>query len=212
MSSICGSKVASIGENIDVEINEDVVSSIAQSLSVALILSNDSVTQVLDRDQLEECFAYALKVVLSQDSGARPSFEVVPTFFSDITRPLRMMYRGVVVTTSALDPGERPDSYQSFLMVLQSMGIPTGKVLKLDPTETSEVLQTGLVEINGGETLVGVSDSMEIEELVVRAMLDIEEEEQEKLSRIVGHLDHFYVSRDELVRNWAGSLPVAKRA
>lgn len=212
MNKLSGVKVASRGETISVDINEEVVNSVARTLAITLTLSNDSVSQVLSREQAEECFAYALNVILSQDSGAKPSHELVPTFLSDITMSLSCLYRGVNIHVSPLKSGERPDSYAIFLDVLTSLGIPTGKVLKVDPTSTSNVLKIGLSDFGGTYMLVGVEGDVSIEELVVRSMIAVQEAEQDKLTRIIGYMDNMYMSRDELVRQWACSLPVAKRS
>lgn len=206
-----GSKLAAAGVKVEVQINEDVVSNVAQKLAVTMCMSNNSVGQLIEVDEAKECFAYALRVVLCQNSGAKPSFDLVPQFLSDITHSLEAEYRGVRIHVSAIEPPERPNSYELFLDVLSSIGVPSGKVLKVDPYETTNVLKSAVIDVNGVPTLVGVNDDMTIEELIVRAMLEIPQKEADKISRIVGHMDYLYVSRDELVRQWACSLPAGQR-
>lgn len=212
MEKLTGSKVAANGVNLTLTINEDVVKSMASKMANALVLRNDSVLELLDADECEACFCYALKCILAQNSGAKPSYESVPQFLSDITMSINAVYRGVRIRIEPLASGERPDSYETFLDVLVSIGIPVGRPLKVNSTETSNVLKIGVVQLNGCETLVGVEPEILIEELIVRSMLEVPEKEQEKLDRIVGHMDQMYYSRDELVRQWACSLPVGKRS
>lgn len=204
-------KVATKGEKVALGIDEAVVEQIADQLALALVLSNDSVSGVLGRSDAKECFAYALKSILVQDSGAKPSYEIVPNFLSDITFSLSMLYRGVRISVEALESGKRPNSYESFLGVLSSLGIPTGRILKVDPCTTTNVLKLGFMDFNGTTMLVGADSEVSLEELVVRSMLAIPQQEEDKISRIVGHMDNLYVSRDELTRQWALTLPVGKR-
>lgn len=206
-----GSKLAAAGVKVEVEINDEVVSSVAQKLAVAMCVSNHSVGQLIEVDEAEECFSYALRVVLCQNSGARPSHELVPLFLSDITHSLEAEYRGVRIHVSELEAPKRPNSYGLFLDVLSSIGVPSGKVLKVDPFETTNVMKASVVDVNGVPTLVGVNDDMTIEELIVRAMLEVPEQESDKLKKVLGHMDYQYVSRDELLRQWACSLPVGNR-
>lgn len=209
---ISGSKVASRGVEIKVVINDEVVHAIAKKLAIALTLSNNSISSVLENDDAEQCFAYSLYTILSQNSGAKPSYELVPAFLSDISMPLDAKYRGVVIHVKCLETSERPHSYDVFLDVLQSLGLRVGKVLRVDPNGFSNVLLAGTRMFGEAEVLVGVEVEISIEELVVRAMLNVQQEEQDKLNRIIGYMDNMYLSRDELVRNWACSLPVGNRA
>lgn len=211
MNKITGSKVAANGVNLVVEINDDVVQSTASKLAVALVMRNDSVSNIISVQECEECFCYALKQILAQDTGAKPCYDLVPQFFADITMSINSVYRGVRIRVSPISRSERPNSYERFLDVLVSVDIPVGKPLKVSETETSNVMKIGVVQLNGCDTLVGVESEVSIEELVVRSMLAVPAEEQEKIDRIVGHMDQMYFSRDELVRQWACSLPVGKR-
>lgn len=208
---ISGSKVAANGVKLEVEINDEVVGRVANTMACALVMQNYSVTNILSVDQCKECFTYVLKVILVQDSAGKPQYEVIPQFLSDIIMPLSGLYRGVRIHVDVAETLKRPDSYDSFLDVLQSMGIPTGKILKVDPSQSSGVMKIGEVSVNDCVTLVGVDTEVSIEELVVRSMLNVMEESQDKLTRIIGHMDQLYLSRDELVRQWACSLPVGKR-
>lgn len=207
-----GSKLAAKGVDVNVEVNATVIQSIAKKLAVALVMINDSIANILSVTAAEECFAYALNVVLCQNSGARPSFELVPTFLSDITMPLNTDYRGVRIKVVSFDVPKRPDSYDTFLDVLSSIGIPAGKVLKIAPEGTSNVLKVGILDVAGVDMLVGLEGETSIEELIVRSMLNVPKQEQDKLDRVLGHMDNMYVSRDELVRQWACTLPVGSRA
>lgn len=208
---INGSKVVSGSEEVSLTLNDDVINSIARRLATTLVLANDTVQSVISRENLEAGFRYALEIVVSSDTGAKPVYDLVPTFFSDITLPLAAKYRGVTIHVEAVAPGKRPDSYPEFLDVLRSLNIPLGRVLKVDPDGTSKVLQTGYLVIEGAEHFVSTETDISIEELVVRSMISVSEAEEAKIRRIMGHMDNLYCSRDELVRNWACSLPVGKR-
>lgn len=206
-----GSKLAARGVDVTVEAEMAVVQSIAKKLAIALVMNNDSVSSILPVTEAEECFSYALQLILRQDSGARPSFELVPTFLSDITIPLNTEYRGVRIKVSEIEVSERPHSYETFLDVLSSVGIPVGKILKVSPEGTSNVLKLGILNVAGADMLVGLECETSLEELIVRSMLNVPLEEQGKLDRVLGHMDNMYVSRDELVRQWACALPVGRR-
>lgn len=207
-----GSKLAARGVDVNVEVNATVIQSIAKKLAVALVMSNDSILSILSAPEAEECFEFALNAVLCQNSGAKPSFELVPTFLSDITMSLNTEYRGVRIKVAEIDVPERPHSYETFLDVLNSIGIPTGKILKVAPEGTSNVLKVGILDVAGADMLVGLEGETSIEELIVRSMLNVPKQEQDKLDRVLGHMDNMYVSRDELVRQWAYTLPVGSRA
>lgn len=211
MNTFTSTKLTSMGEEIDICINEEVVASISERLAVSLEMASDSVSKILSLEEAKACFIHALKEVLAQDSGCKPSRELVPQFLSDITMPLNGQYRGVRIRVTPLSSSKRPDSYERFLDVMTSLQIPVGKILKVDPAATSNVLKIGMIEIQGDMHLIGSEMTAEMEELVVRSMLNVAEESQDKLNRILGHLDNLYVSRDELVRQWACSLPVGKR-
>lgn len=211
MGTFTGSKLTAMGEEIVVTINEEVVTSAAERLAVSLEMANDSVSKILTLEEAGMCFAYALKEVLAQDSCSKPSRELVPLFLSDITMPLNGEHRGVRIHVTPLSNSKRPDSYDRFLDVMTSLQIPVGKILKVDPAATSNVLKIGVIDIQGETHLTGSELTAEMEVLVVRSMLNVAEESQDKLNRILGHLDNLYVSRDELIRQWACSLPVGKR-
>jgi hypothetical protein len=207
-----GSKLAARGVDITVEAESTIVQSIAKKLAITLVTNNDSVSSILSVTEAEKCFSYALQLILRQDSGAKPSFELVPTFLSDITIPLNTEYRGVRIKVSEIEVDERPDSYETFLDVLSSVGIPVGKILKVAPEGTSNVLRLGILNIAGADMLVGLEGEISLEELIVRSMLNVPQQEQDKLDRVLGHMDNMYVSRDELVRQWACALPVGRRS
>lgn len=204
-------KMPSDGVEVQVEICEEAVASVSNALAVGLVLSNDTVTQFLSVEEIEESFAYALRVVLYQNSGAKPCFEVIPAFLSDIMMSLNMTTHGVRILCKSLDEPKRPHSYGRFLNVLTSLGILTGKVLKVDPCKATNVLETFVVNVNGALSLAAADDKVTVEELIVRALLEVSEEETDKLRRIVGNIEYLYVSRDELLRQWACTLPVGKR-
>lgn len=212
MSKIIGNKIASVGENVQVELDEDAVASVANALSTTLLLQGSTnLTDLISEDELEDCFNYAIKVVLQQDAGAKPSFETVPNFLSDVTMSLNGIYRGVRIEVSLSSDVKRPNSYPKFLNILQSMGIPVGKPLRVDPNSATGVMKVGITQLQGMDWLVGIEDSATIEEMVVRAMLTVQQDEQEKLQRILGQYEYMYVSKEELLRQWACSLPVGKR-
>lgn len=213
MSSLnfVATKMPSVGVEVEVTLCEESIQSVARKLAMALVMSNEGVSQFLSAQEAEESFAYALRVVLCQNSGAKPSFEAVPTFLSDIMMTLNMTYHGVRISCKKVEPPKRPHSYAKFLDVLTSLGIPTGKVLKVDPFSSSNVLEIFLIDVGGAITLGAADDKVTAEQLIVRAMLTVPEVEAEKIRRIVGHIEYQYVSRDELLRQWACSLPVGKR-
>lgn len=206
-----GSKVMSVGVEVTVEVNEAMINSIATRLSNAVILSNESVLTIVTAQDLDAAFRYALHVVLAADSGHRPIHELVPTFLADITIPLAAKYRGVAIHVNVLEPGARPNSYPAVLDVLRSMNIPLGNPLRIDPDGTSRVLLAGIMEMNGTDHLVSVEGDISLEELVVRSMLTLAHAEEERLRRVIGHMDNLYCSRDDLLREWACTLPVGKR-
>lgn len=212
MSMITGSKLAAVGVDVAVEINDEVVSSIASKLARRVVLSHDSVTQFLPVEDIERGFCYSLKVVLSANSGAKPKFDQIPVMFGDLMKPLNCKYRGVRIHVGAIDVGERPNSYPEFCDILDSIGIKMGKPLRVDPDGESNIMKVGVVKLQDVDHLVGIDSQVDLEELVVRAMLDAPQKEQEKLTRILGHMDNVYVDRDELLRQWACSLPVGSRA
>jgi len=204
-------KMPSNGVEVQVEICEEAVASVSNALAVGLVLSNRTVTQFMSAEEIEESFAYALRIVLYQNSGARPCFETIPTFLSDIMMSLNMTTRGVRILCKSLDEPKRPHSYGTFLNVLTSLGIPVGKGLKVDPYKTTNVLEIFVVNVNGAPSLAAADDKVTVEELIVRALLEVSEEETDKLRRVVGNIEYLYVSRDELLRQWACTLPVGKR-
>jgi len=211
ISKIPVSKVASKGETVEVQFDQTTIDRIARTLAITTITSNQTVGQVLSLEKLQECFRYSLELVLIQGIAEKPGYEMVPTFFTDITLPLRTRYRGVLI--SPLLKGEvskRPDSYQDFLEILGSIGVPVAKLAKVLPGSDSQVLSYGLKYFDEEPHIVGVTESPSIEEIVVRAMLTVASQAQEKLDRIIGHADYLYVSRDEICRQWATSLPIAR--
>lgn len=206
------SKIAAIGENVNVTVDEEAVASVASSLVTTMLMhGSENLSSLISAEELEDCFTYAIKVILQQDSVAKPLFETVPKCLSDVMLPLNGVYRGVRINVNLSIEAERPDSYSRFLDILTSMGIPVGKVLKIDPNQTSKVMEVGIMQVQGVDMFVGLETEPSFEELVVRAMLKVSQEEQDKLSRILGHYEYMYASKDELLRQWACSLPVGMR-
>lgn len=211
-SKVSGIAVASKGDAIDVKFDISLMI-LARTLARALVMLNDTVLKLLEMQDLIECFAYALEVSISQGTDLKKaSYEVVPKFLSDITMSLKLRERGVVIHVNEVAVRQRPNSYDAFLDVLGSIGIPTDKVLRINPESTSRVLAIGITEMNGTDTLVGIDKDVSIEELVVRSLLTVAEEQQAKLTRVIGHMDRMYVSRDELLRQWGTSVMGAKLA
>lgn len=206
-----GSRLAVKGEIVPVEINEEVVGRISRLLAVSLLINNDGAQRLLNQDQAEAGFAHALRLVLVANSGRRGLRDLVPIFLEDIMKPISTDFHGCRIHVAELAEPVRPDSYGIFLDVLHSLGIKVGRVLPIGPEEMGNVLSIGVMDIAGVENLVGVTTQVTIEELILRSMLNVQQEEQDKLQRIIGQFEYMYVSRDELVRQWAGSLPVGKR-
>jgi hypothetical protein len=207
---VSGSKLAATGIDIEVQTNEEVVSSMAKTFAVSLIMANDSVTGIMTREEIEDCFAYALSIVLNCNSGGKPIYDPVPLFLADLFMSLNAQYRGKRISVLPIEGIKRPDAYKTFLDVVSSIGLKTGKPLKVDPNQTTNVLKIGIAMIQGVPTLIGVEGEISIEELIVRSMLALRKEEEEKIERVVGHMDNMYVSVDEITRQWATSVRVGK--
>lgn len=210
MQKLTGSALAHKGECLVVGYDDEAISRVAKVLSSNLILHNDSLMTLIDREELQECFCYALKVILYQNSGSKPSYEVVPKFMSDLTMSLSLKERNTVVSVSGLDPISRPNCYGDFLDIMGSLGFPCDKVLKVSPDSRSRVLSIGEFDMGGTSTLVGIDSDVSIEELAVRAMLSVPAEQQAKLERIIGAYDYTYMSKEELLRQWGVSIAFAK--
>jgi len=203
-----GSQVAAKQVEVKFCTNEEVLNAMSKALAFAINQSNSTIKDVMGLQALEACFKYALSVVLALDSGAKPIHDAVPNFFTDLFMSLNSQYRGVRIMVGELKPMPRPSEYDDFVALMQSVGLPMGRPAKVDPYTTSKVAQYGVKNFDDVPTLVGVErDNVSIEELVVRSMLTASAKEQDKLDRILGHLDYMYVSVDELARNWACSLP-----
>lgn len=208
---LTGSRLAAKGVDVEVEVDDAVVSSIANALASTITLRVLNISNLMGVGELEECFQYALTSVLAQDSGAKPNYDPIPVFMSDLVFNLDGVYRGVRIHVSQLEAKARPSCYDTFANVLESAGVSMGRMPRRDISQTSHVMQIGLTDVNGAVAMVGTEDVASLEELVVRAMLTVSEVEQEKLNRIIGHMDNMYISRDELVRQWgttAMSVPV----
>lgn len=210
MNKLTGSALAHKGEQLVVGYDDDAISRVAKILASNLILHNDSLVALIDREELQECFCYALKVVLYQNSGAKPSYEVVPKFLSDLTMSLSLRERNTIVSVTGLTPADRPNCYAEFLDIMGSLGFPCDKVLKVNPDSRSRVLTIGECDVTGTPTLVGIDSDVSIEELAVRAMLSVPAEQQMKLERIIGAYDYTYMSKEELLRQWGVSIAFAK--
>lgn len=208
---VAASKVAAKGVTVDIGLDDTVIDRISRTLALTVFTSNDTVGKVLTLDKLQECFSYSLRLVVQQGMAVRPRHEQVPKFFADITMALKGRYRGVEIQPElAEDEYERPHSYDDFLAVLNSIGVHTGKLLKVMPETTSKTLLVSLKEFNDEPMLVGVDADANIEEMILRSMLTVSTQEQEKLDRILGHCEYMYAARDELCRQWATSLPIAR--
>lgn len=210
MDKVTGYALTHKGEHVEIGYDEDAIEQLGSTLSTNLLLNNDTLSAVVTKDELEECFCYALHVILAQDSGAKPSFEVVPKFMSDLIMSLSLKERNIIVRTGELSVPKRPHSYGTFLDVMSSMGYPVDKVLKVSPDERSRVLAIGECDLNDSQVLVGIDGDVSIEELIVRALLEVPEEQQAKLERIIGAYDHVYISKDEILRQWGVSFSAAR--
>lgn len=210
-NTINGSKVVGGGEQITLALATNELDGAAKRLATTLVLSNETVLQMLGVDEIEKCFRYALDTILVADSGVSVGDAAVPTFLSDLSMSLSGRYRGVALKGILNVQRVRPNSYDTFLDVLQALGIPVGRVLRINPESTSKVLLAGKLDINGSDHLVSTEDDISVEELVVRAFLDVDAQEEQKVRRVVGYMDNLYCSVDDLIRNWACSLPVGKR-
>lgn len=206
MNKVTGSAIAQNGEHLEVSYDEEAIKKVSSILTTNLMLHNDSLSELMTKEQILECFQYALKVVLRQDSGAKPSYEVVPVFLSDITLSLNLLERHTRVVVGELTSQDRPHCYDEFLDIMASLGIPCAKVLKVNSQQHSRVFSMGKRELNGTSTIVGIDGDASLEELVVRALLQVETEEQAKLERIIGAYDQMYLSTDELLRQWGVSV------
>lgn len=210
MEKIIGSALAHKGDSVVVGYDEGSIGRAAKVLTNNLVLHNDSLTSLINQEELQECFDYALKVVLYQNTGSKPSYEVVPTFMSDLTMSLSLRERNTVVSVSGLSIPSRPNCYGDFLDIMGSLGFPCDKVLKVNPETRTRVLTVGELEMNGALMLVGIDSDVSIEELAVRAMLSVSAEQQAKLERIIGAYDYAYMSKEELIRQWGVSIAFAK--
>lgn len=206
------SKVLSKGTEIEVGVDKDTIERIASTATTATYLASDSVKDLIGRTDMESCYAYSMEVVLYQNSGGKPSYERIPAFLTDICKTLNCKYRGVAIRVKALEQPKRPDSYGLFLDIMASLGVPCEKVSHVDPDAFSKVLLIReRTDSEGVQTLVGTEDSVCIDDLVIRSMLTVAQEQQDILDRIIGYSDEMYGSKDELIRQWAVSFPVAKR-
>lgn len=210
MEKVTGSALVHAGEVVQVGYDEDSLSRLARTMAINLLLNKDALHTLITEEELEESFCYSLKVVLTQDLGIRPVHEVVPRFMSDLTMSLSLKERNIVVHPEGLTLPERPHSYGRFLDVMGSMGFPVDYVLRVLPEDRSRVLTIGKLELNGTVMLVGIESDASIEEMVVRALLEVPLEQQAKLERIIGAYDHVYISRDELLRQWGVSILATK--
>lgn len=202
-------------EEITVGMNNDVIQRIAKAAVTALLVAFDNITRVASREQLEECFIYALKVVLYQDSGAKPCHELIPTYLTDITKSLNGSYRGVSIRVAPLDMPKRPDSYDVFLDVMAACGLPCDKVGKVNPSNPSDVMTYKEQVVDDCVRMIGIMDAQhcDLDDILLRAMLTVSEKEQEKLDKIIGFCENEYLSRDELIRFWAISyIPTNKKS
>lgn len=190
-------------------INPSVVETASKVLATKLLLSNDTIKSLLDVEQATDCMKYAISVVLHNASGGKPVYETVPVFLDDLVIPLATKHRGVVIETSPIEVGKRPESYDTFLTILASVGCDTGKVRKVNPGEYKKVLTMGIQTINDQEMVVGIDAEVSFEEVLLRAMLKAPKESEDRLRRIVGHMDLLYMSTDELARQWATSFSFA---
>jgi hypothetical protein len=204
---ISGSQVAAKGQEVEVMVDEEVKANIARMLAITITQGNPTLISLMSVDDIASCFSYALNVVLAVDSGAKPVHDAVPIFFTDLFMPINAKYRGVRITVNPLTMPERPSLYAEFVSLMASVGVPMGRPQRIDPYGESKVMQLGLKMVDGEIYICGVDSQVTIEELVVRAMLTVSKQEQDKLDRILGHLDQLYASRDELVRQWACSIP-----
>lgn len=210
MKMITGSALAHKGQVLEVSYDEVTIERVGGILANNLILHNDTVSTLLSQEEVQECFCYALKVILYQNSGAKPSYETVPEFLSDLTMSLNLRERNTVVTVTGLSPVSRPDCYLDFLDIMGSLGFPCDKVLKVRPENRSRVFSIGELEIRDTAVLVGIDGDVSLEELIVRAMLSVPQEQQAKLERIIGAYDHTYAAKEDLVRDWGVSMAFAK--
>lgn len=210
MEKLTGSALAHKGEQVVVCFDDDSIVRVSGILTNNLFIHNYSLVGLISREEVQECFCYALKAVLYQNMGAKPCYEVVPTFMSDLIMSLSLRERNTVIVAEGLDLPDRPHCYGEFLDILGSLGFPTGKVLKVNLESRSRVLSIGEIDLAGSPTLVGIDGDASIEELVVRALLSVPNDQQEKLQRIIGAYDYSYMSKEELLRQWGVSMAFAK--
>lgn len=205
-------KVASAGLDVFATTNDDVIKQVARILTHSLLIRGDlHLTELIDEVDLRKCFCYALQVVIEQEPSSKLMRESVPLFLTDIIMSMSGIYRGVRIKVKLANNYSRPDCYDKFLDILCSMGMPVGKRIRVDSHESSNVVKVGCEDLGGSVMLRAVDDTPRIEELVVRSLIQFEYDEADKLARVLGHLEYMYVSRDELIREWACSLPVGKR-
>lgn len=209
-NKILGSQAAANGVKVEVELDNETCSRVGKMLAMTVMQSHPTVGQLMKVSDVAQCFTYALSIVVSVDSGARPKFDPVPTFFTDLFIPISLNYRGVRVTVSELDTVERPAFYDDFVDIMSSVGVCMGRPGRVDLFQDSRILQIGMKNVDETKFLCGIESSITIEELIVRSMIAVSDEENEKLSRVIGHMEYLYVSRDEIIRNWACSLPAGK--
>lgn len=204
-------KNLSMGKNISVSVDTDVLQRLGSKMAFAMTLVNEQVAKIMDVSLIQECFSYALEVILAQDSGAKASYERVPAFLNDLVKSLNCCYRGVPIRVAALEVPKRPDSYEAFLDLCGTLRIPCEKVLRVNPDVFTDVMSIKTADLNGEVTLVGVSSNVNVDDLILRSMLTVVKEQQDILDSVFGFAEEMYASRDELLRQWAASLPLATR-
>jgi len=204
VKEITPSRLAAKSVNVAVQINNEAIKAASEALAATVTLRHPNMNDLIEQEQLVEGFEYALNVVLVVDSGAKPVHDPVPMFLDDFVHTMNGEYRGVRIVVEPLEPVERPSFYDDFLNIMASAGVSMGRPRRVDRFDKSDVMLVGFRDIDGEEALVGVNDRQAcFEDLLIRAMITVSEAEQDKLERIIGHMDMMYCSRKRLVRDWS---------
>lgn len=211
---VANSRVPAQTVEVSTQANDASLDLMANAMAIGLTAQNPTLVNIMSMDDLKANFNYALQVVLHAcsrtDGQGKKCNDPIPMFMCDLVNSLEMVARSVRVTTPTMALPKRPDSYGNFLTILAANNIPVGPVVYPKPGSKSDVLKYDVREVDGSLGILGFEAGPNFEEMIVRMMLKIAEEEREKLVRILGRSDCYYCSGDELLRSWASSAVMVK--
>lgn len=192
---------------VAVNVDEDAVMTAAQA-ATAVLWAKYGEALGCSRDQLVQFNVVGLKAALAKaiDADAKIDREIaIPVYFDSMIRGLNCKIGRVVISTTLSNLDIRtPDGYKQVKLGLMALGI--GTVRPHAPAQRdSQTLTLMKEDIDGTLCIVGNYSSVDVSDIVRRALLELEEESNNYIKEISGDLALQYGEVDGLVTSYISS-------